>query len=197
MASEQYPLYPQAVILPALAFPAWILCIPPFVWHFSQHNLATWSLISWFIILNLFNSINPLIWPRDNVDEWWSGSGLCDIEIRLLNSASIGLAACTTMMMRKLAKVMDTRNITVSTSRSSRRREKFLEAFVCWGYPAFMMLVYYFVQPLRYYIYGISGCVSPISLSWVTIVLDTMWPAITICFAGYYAGKSCIPTSLF
>jgi pheromone a factor receptor len=93
------------------------------------------------------------------------------------------------MILRRLAKVMDTSNITISPSRNKVFQEKVLEILWCWGYPAFMILIYYVVQPLRYYIHGISGCIVPYNLSWVSIVLGAMWPPITIMFAAWYAGK--------
>ncbi|KAF2012661.1 STE3-domain-containing protein [Aaosphaeria arxii CBS 175.79] len=181
-------LPPNAIILPILAFPAWILCIPPLVWHFSQRNIAAWSLIAWSILGNFFNSINPLIWPRENILEWYGGAGLCDIEARVLVGYSVALAACVTMIIRKLANVMDTRNIVVAPSHGSRIREKVFEGLVCWGYPALLMLVYFIVQPIRYIIYQIGGCGPAYDASWVSIVLSLMWPLITIGFASYFAG---------
>ena len=189
MASNEYPLYATAVLLPALAFPAWILTIPPLVFHYGQQNLPATSLVLWLMFMNFFNSINPLIWPRDNIDEWFSGNVLCDIEVRLYIGAAVGLGASIAMTFRRLAIVMDTSNITIAPSRSHRIREKVFEALWCWGYPILMIIIYYIVQPIRYYVFGISGCVSAYNLSWVSIVLSAMWPPITICFAAYYAGK--------
>ncbi|KAL5409378.1 hypothetical protein PMIN04_011057 [Paraphaeosphaeria minitans] len=157
MTEGQFPLYPQAVWLPVLAFPSWILCISPMLWHLSQRNIAAGSLIFWIILLNFFNSINPLIWPRDNIDEWYNGSGLCDIEVRIQVGASVALAACTAIIARRLANVMDTRNITVVPSKRSVLIEKALEIGFCWVYPIILMITYYIVQPFRYYIFGISG----------------------------------------
>lgn len=188
-AVNTFPVYGTSIILPIVAFPSWILCIPPLVWHFSQRNIAAWSLILWIILVNFFNSINPLIWPTDNIPTWWNGDGLCDIEVRVFVGSAVALPACTTMIMRKLARVMDTTNITIAPSRNERIREKALEILWCWGYPALMMVVYYIVQPLRYYIFAISGCVPAYNLSWASIVFGQMWTPITLCFAAYYAGK--------
>ncbi|KAH7087864.1 pheromone A receptor-domain-containing protein [Paraphoma chrysanthemicola] len=180
-------LYPQAVILPILAFPSWILCIPPLLWHFRQGNIAAGSLILWCIMVNFFNAINPLIWPRDNLSHWWHGSVWCDINVRIQVGAVVGTTASAAMIVRKLAKVMDTSNITVSTSRNHKRKEHALEMFWCWGYPLIMMVLYYIVQPARYMIFGIVGCISPFDRSWPSIVVSYMWVVITTCVAGGYA----------
>lgn len=189
MAGDTYPLYPNAVIVPILTFPSWILCVPPMVWHFSQHNIAAGSLILWMSVLNFFNSINAIIWPRDNVDQWWDGNILCDIEARIQVGCVVSLTACTAVIARRLAHVMDTRNITIAPSKKSRMKEKVFEIVWCWIYPAFMMITYYIVQPARYFIFGISGCVAAFDASWPSVVVTWMWAPITTFVAAYYAGK--------
>lgn len=195
-AQPQYPLYTNAIILPVLAFPSWLLCIPPLIWHFSQRNIAAWSQISWIILFNFCNFINPLIWPRDNIAEWYDGRDLCDIEVRIFIGGGVALASCTAMIMRKLAKVMDTANITMIPSCNRVRYEKFLEIFWCWGYPAIMSALYYIVQQRRYWIFTISGCNAPYNLSWMSVTLSAMWPCITIVVASFYAGMVTIPDFL-
>ena len=80
MTEVQFPIYPQSIALPILAFPSWILCVAPMFWQLSQRNIAAGSLILWMIFLNFFNSINPLIWPHDNMQEWWNGEDESDQE---------------------------------------------------------------------------------------------------------------------
>ncbi|KAH7386772.1 pheromone A receptor-domain-containing protein [Phaeosphaeria sp. MPI-PUGE-AT-0046c] len=187
MSASNAPLYPQAILLPVLAFPSWILCLPPLYWHLRQGNIAAGSLILWAIILNFFNSINALIWPRDNLDEWWDGKGWCDINVRFQVGAIVGISISSIMIVRKLAKVMDTRNITVTSSRNNKLKEKAWQVLWCWGYPLLFIIIYYVVQPARYFIYGISGCISAVDTSWVTIVLIAMWAPITSLVAAGYA----------
>jgi hypothetical protein len=193
MADESAPLAPAAILLPILSFPSWLLCVLPLSWHFRQGNIAAGSLILWVILMNFFNSINPLIWPRDNIDEWWDGNVWCDIHARLQVGAIVGTTASTAMIVRKLAKVMDTRNITVSSSRDSKLKEKVLEIVWCWVYPLVFVLLYYIVQPVRYMIYGIIGCLSAYDTSWPSMFLSFMWAPITTLVAASYAGKSITP----
>ncbi|KAF1850864.1 STE3-domain-containing protein [Cucurbitaria berberidis CBS 394.84] len=181
------PLYPQAVLLPVLGFPAWLLCVLPMIWHFSQRNIAAGSLILWIVMNNFFNSINPLIWPRDNLIDWWDGNVWCDINVRIQIGGIVGLAASTAMIVRKLAKVMDTRNMTVSSSRNSKIKEWVLDVLWCWVYPMVLIMVYYVVQPVRYLLYGIVGCISAFHTSWPSMVLGFMWGPITMLVAAYYA----------
>lgn len=190
VADTLAPMYPAAAVLPLLAFPSWIICLPPLVWQFRQGNIAAGSLILWCSLINFFNSINPLIWPRDNIGEWWSGAGWCDIHVRIQVGAIVGTTASTAMIVRKLARVMDTNSMTVSTSKNSRIKEQYLEVAWCWGYPLVLVIVYYIVQPVRYLIYSIQGCLSAYDSSWPSVVLSFMWAPITILVAAGYAGTS-------
>jgi pheromone a factor receptor len=183
------PLHLQAILLPILGFPSWILCLPPLVWHFYQGNIAAGSLIAWITLANLFNAINALIWPRDNLLDWWNGDVWCDIHVRVQAGIVLGLATSTAMIVRKLAKVMDTRNITVSSSRSSRLKEKIWEVVWCWVVPLVFIILYYIVQPVRYMLLGITGCLAAYDTSWPSIVLSFMWVPIAMSFASYWAGS--------
>jgi pheromone a factor receptor len=190
-APDAGPIAPfsyQAILFSIFSFAAWILCLPPMVWHSQQGNIAAGSLMAWIVFNNFFNSVNSLIWPRDNLLEWWDGNVWCDIHVRLQVGSTVGLAACTAMVTRKLALVMDTRNITVSSSGRSKVKEKVWEVVWCWGYPLLIIIVYYVVQPVRYMIYGIVGCKSAHDTSWPSIVLSFMWGPITMVFAAYWAG---------
>jgi hypothetical protein len=129
------------------------------------------------------------IWPRDNVADWWDGNIWCDINVRLQVGCIVGTTASATMIVRKLAKVMDTRNIVLTSSRNSKLKEKAWEILWCWVYPLVLILLYYVVQPVRYMIYGIIGCLSAYDTSWPSIVLSFMWAPITTLVAASYAGK--------
>ncbi|KAF2847309.1 STE3-domain-containing protein [Plenodomus tracheiphilus IPT5] len=181
------PLHPQAILLPIFAFPAWLLCIPSLIWHFSQGNIAAGSVVTWIVLNNFTNAVNPLIWPRDNILEWYDGNIWCDIVVRIQVGTIVGIAASTVMVIRKLARIMDTSNIVVSSSRNRRVKEKVWEVVWCWGYPLLMILLFYVVQPIRYFIFGIIGCVSGYDTSWPSIVLSFMWGPITMLVATYYA----------
>ncbi|RMZ69732.1 a-pheromone receptor [Pyrenophora seminiperda CCB06] len=181
------PLYPAAVVFPVLGFISWIICIPSMVWHFQQSNVAMASFILWIILQNFFNSINPLIWPRDNLVDWWDGSVWCDIQARLQVGCGVGLAVSSALIVRKLANVMDTRNITISSSSGSKTKERVWEAVWCWGTPFFLMVIYFIIQPVRYMIYGITGCIAAYDTSWPSIPVLFLWAPVAMCFAAYWA----------
>jgi pheromone a factor receptor len=183
-------IYPTAIIFSILAWFSWLLCIAPLVWHCSQRNVAAGSLVLWIILTNISLGINPMIWGRDNVEEWWDGIVWCDINVRIQIGALVSLGACVAMILRRLCQVMDTRNITVAPSRSSKTRQQLIEFGWCWGYPLVMILLYIPVQSVRYNIWGIEGCISAYRPNWQSLVLNVVWIPITTIVVAYYAGKS-------
>lgn len=182
-------IYPIAILFSTLAWGSWLLCIAPLVWHISQRNVAAGSLVLWTILCNISLGINPLIWGHDNLAQWWDGVIWCDIHVRIQIGAQVALGASVAMILRRLAKVMDTRNITVSLSRSSKLRGQLIEAGWCWGYPLVIILLYIHVQSARYNIWGIEGCTSAYRPNMRSLFLTVIWMPVTMMVVAYYAGK--------
>lgn len=188
MDESTFPVTPNAVALPILAFITLIIDTPPFVWHIKNRNLAASSLVFWVIISNLMNLINPLIWPTDNIQHWWHGQILCDIEIKLMMAANFGIVGSMACIMRNLAKALDTERTVLSPSKAQRRRHIIIDCLFCFGGPIYVMLIHYIVQPKRYYIFAISGCTSSVDNSWPKLVLVFIWPPIICLIDAYYSG---------
>jgi hypothetical protein len=186
---NKYPLYTSAILVPILSCIAVILDVPPMIWHMRNHNIGASALIFWLVTLNLINFCNALIWPRDNISEWWNGGIFCDIQVRLIMGATIGgLPGATLCIMKALARVLDSKRTIVSCGVEDRRRQCFLDSLLCFGLPAFVMVVMYIVQGGRYFIFGISGCDIPIDRSWPSAVILFIWPPIILLISSYYSG---------
>ena len=184
-----YPLYPMAIIFPILSIFGLVLILPQFYLHLRNKNVGFASLIFSLVIMNLFSFINALIWPRDDMENWWYGYGLCDIEVRIMVGAWIGLPTALVVITSDLAKILDTERLLVSTSYAGKRRKFVLDMTLCFGIPILFMILYYAVQSERYYIFGITGCQPAIDNSWVGIVLIFLWPALFSLIFGYNSCK--------
>jgi pheromone a factor receptor len=192
---KSYQRYPSAILVPVLSCIAVVLDLPPLVWHMRNRNIGASALIFWLVILNLINFCNALLWPRDNISEWWDGEIFCDIQVRLIMGATIGgLPSATMCIMKALARVLDTRRIEVNCSVENQRRQYFMDVLWCFGLPIFFMVIMYTVQGGRYFIFGISGCDVPIDRSWLSAVVLFIWPPIFLSIGSYFSG---IPLSLF
>lgn len=190
MANEVYPVAPAAVALPTLALVILLIDTPAFVWYIKARNLAASSLVFWILITNIMNFINPLIWPTDNVEDWWYGYGLCDIEVKLQIATWFGVVGSIVCIMRNLAHVLDTESTTTSLSPAQCRRQIAITCLFCFGGPIYAIAIHFIVQPSRYFIFAISGCTASSVNSWPKLLLLLVWPPVLCVVAVYYSSKS-------
>ena len=188
MEELTFPVTPNAVAVPILALITLIIDVPPFVWHIRNRNLGASSLVFWVVITNLMNFINPLLWPTVDIQHWFHGQVLCDIEIKIMMAANFGVVGSMACIMRNLTKALDTDQAVLSLSKSQRRRQTIIDCLLCFGGSIYVMLVHYIVQPNRYYIFSISGCTSSFDNSWPKLVLVFIWPPIICLLDAYYSG---------
>ncbi|KAF2666259.1 STE3-domain-containing protein [Microthyrium microscopicum] len=182
-----FPLYPAAVVIPIFSVSAILLEIPPFIWHVRNRNFAAICMICWFFAIQLTYVINPIIWPRDNTFEWYDGKGLCDLEIRVLLGANVGIPGCITCIVLRLAAILNTQSKNFSKTRVNPRNRKVMEFFLCIGFPIFYIIIYYLVQSDRYDIFAITGCDWQVDRSWPSVVLILIWPLVITTFNAYLA----------
>ncbi|EPS34677.1 hypothetical protein PDE_09641 [Penicillium oxalicum 114-2] len=180
--------HPMATVVPLLSFISIVVCITPLTLHAKNRNLPATSLICWTILLNAFNIINALIWPTDNVNVWWDGSGLCDIEVKLMVGSYVAFPGALVGIFRGLAVVLDTASTTLVPSKTQRLRNQAVELVFCVVIPVIAMITHIIWQKSRYLLFAISGCVNDFDESWVSFVLAYMWPPLICLIAAYYGG---------
>ncbi|KAL1860164.1 a-factor receptor [Paecilomyces lecythidis] len=186
MADIEYERAPEAIIIPFLSLLSIILSITPLMWHLRNSNFPAVCLVCWFLINNLFNIVNAFIWPTDDIDSWWSGVGLCDVEVKLMVASYVGIPGALLCIFRHLAEVLDTDRTVLVPSGSQRRKKLVIEMVFCLVVPVLAMITHYFVQKTRYMLYTISGCVNNFDESWVTLVLSYLWPTVICVVAAYF-----------
>lgn len=163
-----------------------MLCLPPLVTHVKLRNVPGGAIVFWITLINLFNFINPLIWPSDDLQTRWDGAGLCDIEVKLNLASSTAIPGALICVFRQLSIILDTDQTTLVPSRGQRRKRLIFEVIFCAVSPLYMVVAHLIVQPYRYYIFAISGCVASIDNSWPGIILIFMPPLILgVAAAGY------------
>lgn len=189
MAESSFPIAPTAVAVPVLALITLIIDMPPLFWHIKNRNLAASSLVAWTLLSNLMNFINAVIWPTDDIMNWWPGYGLCDIEVKLMIAVTFGFVGSLLSIMRNLANVLNTKKTVLCLGRSQRRRQTIIDCLFCFGGPVYGMAVHYIVQPSRYFVFAISGCEVTYDRSWPRLVLILIWPPIICLVVVYYSGR--------
>lgn len=190
-------VYPAAVALGTLSFIAIILDLPPLIWHSKNRNIAASLLISWIIIINLLSLTNVFLWPNDNIlsPSFHDGSGLCDVEAKLLVGRTTALPAATFCILKGLADVMNTKKISLRPAPGKEWKPIVFSLGFGLGIPAISMVLHYIVQTARYDIVGISGCVPVSFQSSITVVLLDLPPLLLTGVDVYLCGKPLMPAS--
>ena len=156
--NDSFKPYTSAIVLATLSLLFALLIIPPMLWHCSNRNIGATSLIFWLLIINLQDFLNAILWSHDNIEHWFDGNVLCDIEVKITIAVTVGVPSSVACVLRALAKVMDTERVSLGLTKGQRRRGYAIDLLWCVGFPALQMLFHYIVQTRRYYIVGIAGC---------------------------------------
>ncbi|KAF7160979.1 hypothetical protein CNMCM6106_008308 [Aspergillus hiratsukae] len=180
----------QAVAVPVLSSIAAVVSIPPIILHWKNRNFPATALICWFLILNIFHFVNALIWPTDDVDSWWEGQGLCDVEVKVMIASYVAVPGTLVCIFRSLAAVLDTRRAMLVPSNSQRWRNRLMDTSFCVAIPVIAMITHIVYQKSRYMIFGISGCINNFDESWVSFALGFIWPPIICLLAAFYCGMT-------
>lgn len=182
-------MYPQAVALPFLSIIAILVLITPLVLHAKNNNFPAASILVWFILLNLFNIFNSFIWPNDDIESYWNGVGLCDIEAKVMIASYVAVPGGLLCVFRSLAAVLDTRCAMLVPTKKQRWKSRGMEILFCVFVPIASMLTHMVYQRSRYMIYGITGCINDFDQSVMSLVLSFIWPPIICLIASYYCGE--------
>lgn len=102
--------------------------------------------------------------------------------------ATVGIPGSLASIMRNLAMVLDTEKAVIMRTTSQRRKQLIIDFIFSFGFPIYMMAIHYVVQPSRYYIFAIAGCVVSFDDSWPTVVLMWIWPSVLSLVGVFYSG---------
>ena len=167
-----------------------LLNIVPFHTLYTAKQMPACTMIAVTELVLLFNFINAILWPNDDITKWWNGHGLCDVEVLLKAVLSTLCASSTACLTRNLSQAVDVdNNPRLFESAAMRRRRLAGELLFCYGIPLVQLITHYVIQAGRYAIVTVYGCVDVVDNSWVTIALFAVWPLIFYLINCYYAGE--------
>lgn len=181
-------VYPEAVVLPLLSILSIIIVIVPLTLHAKNNNRPASLILCWFILLNAFNVINAFLWPNDDIESWYDGAGLCDIESKVMIASYVAVPGALLCVFRSLARVLDTSCAAIVPSKSQRWRNRGMETLFCVVVPVVAMADHIVYQKSRYMIFSISGCVNDFDESPMSFALSFIWPPVLCLIASYYCG---------
>ncbi|CAK5270658.1 unnamed protein product [Mycena citricolor] len=164
------PTYPAFSIFACLGF---VLPLIPLSWHMQAWNSGTCWYIFWSSLscLNLF--VNSLVWAGNtlNVAPAW-----CEISIRIIMGASVGLPAASLCINRRLYNIAIVRSVVVT--KAEKRRTVLIDSMICGVFPAVFVGAQYIVQGHRFNIFEDIGCYPAIFNTLPAYFISAMWPVI-------------------
>lgn len=171
------------IIIPFLSLLACLLSIPQIFIHVQTRNFAAsvYALSSAFA--NLQNLINALTWPRFDPQTSFNGKILCDIEVKAYIGLTLAVLGAVASILRQMAVILDPNHMALTASPTQRYIRIGLEGILCILLPLLVMATHYVVQSFRYGIAPLSGCIPIYDNSWMSVILQFVWPPL-VCLLG-------------
>lgn len=144
---------PMQNALTVMNFITFLLVLIPLAWHLEAWNVGCILYIWWVATTCLVNFINLVVW-RDNAIN--SAPIWCDIAIRYVFCARIGIVAAGLVIARRLSKIATGNN--VATTRQDKRRAILTDFGIGMFFPVFQLIMFWFYQGHRFDMYEGVGC---------------------------------------
>ncbi|KAI0114863.1 pheromone A receptor-domain-containing protein [Daldinia grandis] len=145
------------------------LCWPPLRTLWRYGDISGVTLIIVVAIMNLFTVLNAMIWSNDNWDDWWDGTGFCDVQVYLSTPLKTIYAATIFVTVYELAKKFDVRRAILLNARQNRNRE-LKQSLIIFVVPFIQLVMTYFTISQRYRIGTLVGCIVQYDNSWPRIL---------------------------
>lgn len=146
-------------------------------------------------ILNVFYVVNAILWPDNNVKNWFAGYGWCDLQVYTIFPLTTVYSACVLAMMRNLANRVGLMRAT-SLSASEKKRRNIIECLILFPVAFVQLILTYFVLAQRYNVSTLIGCMSAYDPSWPFFVFFDLPSPIYTVGAAIYASESPPPPLL-
>ncbi|KIJ93455.1 hypothetical protein K443DRAFT_684535 [Laccaria amethystina LaAM-08-1] len=165
MADLTYPLFP------IFAFLGFILAIIPLPWHLQALNSGTCFFMIWAALACLNQFVNSVTWAGNalNPAPVW-----CEISIRIMMGASVGIPASSLCINRRLYKIASVQSATITVA--EKRRAVVIDSIICLLFPLLYIALQYVVQGHRFNIFEDIGCYPALYNTLLTYFISSMWP---------------------
>ncbi|KAI1790851.1 GPCR fungal pheromone mating factor, partial [Ganoderma leucocontextum] len=168
------PYWIAQVDVPAtLSLFGFVLITIPLFWHLRAWNTGCVLYIFWIGGLCLTNGINMLLW-RENAINF--APAWCDIYIRFYIASSIGVVSSSLVITHRLYHIANMTATATDSSRARRRRNVITDLLIGLGVPLLAVALFWFYQGHRFNLLEGVGCVEAYPNTFLSILLNTIWP---------------------
>jgi len=155
----------------------------------DSRPLATYTLITWLLVVNLFSVVDSLIWRGDDPSTWWDGRVYCHVVSKIKLEWRIGVCGSAIGISRYLTEIMDPKLNHTAHHRDNRAKRNLIDASVGIGLPVLNVVFHFIVEPSRYGIMGVYGCKSGTRMVWPAFPLYFLWVPVLSLIACIYCSK--------
>ncbi|TVY64335.1 Pheromone a factor receptor, partial [Lachnellula suecica] len=177
----------NAVVFPIFAALSIFIIYIPMNDFFRKRNFAMCSMITAVTLMNFYCLVNAAIWHNDDFNTWWTGEGLCDIEVNTRYMMSVALATSMACFTKNLADVFNPDSYSFVQTTSMKRRKLAIDILFCWGVPVLQIALHYVASTGRYDISPVWGCADNFDSSWPFVVFYLLPFPVFSLLSGYYA----------
>jgi pheromone a factor receptor len=179
------------VLMCIFCFLGIILPLPTFRAYYNRSAPTTFpgcNMIALNCLLCLQYLINANIWPTQNINNWWDGTGLCDIQAPLKYPITLSVALSLWRFMNALATAVNGQ-LQSELSKAEMRNRLLKEALYCWLVPLLQIPLSYLVRKGRFTVVPVVGCADLLDDSWLKFLIITVWCPLVMLLTSYSAGK--------
>ncbi|KAM3457342.1 hypothetical protein MY3296_001084 [Beauveria thailandica] len=169
-----------------LAIIANLVCLVPLRLLYRNGEFAAVVFITVVEIKNIFTIVMAALWHTDDMEAWWPGYGLCDIEQFVYNGCAGIYVTCLLAIMRNLAHQVGVMRAHPLTVREKRRRN-LIQALIIFPLPIVQLAFTWPLAAQRYAVGTLMGCAWVPSSTWPYLVFFIIAQLVVSVVAGIYA----------
>lgn len=176
----------NAELLPVLCLLSTLVTIPAFRAFQLAGNFFYCNMIVINGFINISSAVNAILWPNENIDNWWEGYVWCDIQAALKYPLTLAIAMTLCLLAKQMADAV----------KGTPKQNSFWKN-VCLVYtiPVLQAGLLFLIRDGRYDIVPVMGCADSIAdYVWPALLIYQMWVPITGFLTFIYACKCPHPT---
>lgn len=164
-----------------------LVCLVPLRLLYRNGEFAAVVFIIVVEIKNIFTIVMALVWRTDDMESWWPGYGLCDLQPFVYNGCAGIYVTCLLAIMRNLAHQVGILRANPLTVKEKRRRN-FVQALIIFPLPIVQLAFTWPLAKQRYLVGTLIGCTWVPSSSWPFLLFFVIAELVISIVAAIYAG---------
>lgn len=165
-----------------------IVCLVPLRLLYRNGEFAAVVFILNVMAFNIETVVMSLLWRNNDLESWWPGYGLCDVDAYFHNAGQALYATCMLAIMRNLSHQVGLLRANPLTVKE-RRRRNLIQALFMFPLPILQLAMTWPITTQRYAVGTLVGCTWVPHTSWPNLVFFILPPVVVAFATAVYAGE--------